>query len=184
MITLDATQSKVLGYAATNPVYLLEIDWGGIQLWSTNGEREVGVDLYTTGSVSVRGAQNWANASIAIPASPANTERLMSGDWRGKQCRVSLLPLKEHPPLIAPGYVLDGYGVIGTEQGEPILLLDGVLTAATYNGNDQINLDVRHQAVAGKWAPRTRVTREIAHHMPPPGTRYERGGEVYVLGAR
>ena len=185
MLSLSSIQQTILAQAATQPTYLVDIEWAGTtQRWSTRGDHEVGGITYTSGQIGVRGAANWRSASIALNPSAAHTTTMMAGDWVGSSCVISLLPIREHPQIIDEGYFADGYGFFGTEIGDPIVLLNGVLSAAEYSGNGPITLSVRHQATVGKWAPRARLSPPICNHLPAPGTKFTWAGEVYILEAR
>ena len=111
MLTLSAIQEAILAQAATQPTYLVDINWGGgIQRWSTRGDHTVGGIAYTGGSIGVRGASNWRTASIALVPTAAHTGTLSAGDWIGATCVVSLYPIKFHPQIIEAGYVEASYG--------------------------------------------------------------------------
>ena len=185
MLTLSAIQEAILAQAATQPTYLVDINWGGgIQRWSTRGDHTVGGIAYTGGQIGVRGAANWRTASIALVPTAEHAATLALGDWIGASCVVSLYPIKYHPQIIEAGYVEASYGYIGTETGATITLIDGVLSAGEYSGNGPITLSVRHWATVGRWAPRTRLSPPICNHLPAPGTTFTWAGEVYVLEAR
>lgn len=185
MLALSSIQQTIVDQAATQPTYLVDIEWAGAtQHWSTRGDHVVSGVTYTAGQIAVRGATNWRAATIALNPSAAHTTTMMAGDWVGGDCAISLLPIREHPQIIDEGYFEDGYGFFGTEIGDPIPLLIGVISAAEYSGNGPISLSIRHQATAGKWAPRTRLIPPICNHLPVPGTKSTWAGEVYILEAR
>jgi len=185
MLALDAIQQIIVARAATQPTYLVDITWGGEeQRWSSRGDHVVDGVSYTGGQVSVRGAANWRTAGLAIVPTAENTAVMLSGDWVGAACDISLLPVMYHPQILEEGYVEDGYGFFGTEVGDRILLLRGVIAAAEYSGDGPITLEIRHATTVGKWAPRTLLAPPTANHLPAPGTKFTWAGEVYILEAR
>lgn len=185
MLPLSSVQQSILEQASTQPTYLVDIEWDGESFsWSTRGEHIVAGAIYTSGDVGVRGAQSWRSASIAMVPTAENVQAMLVGDWVGNPCVISLLPIKYHPQIVVPGYAVEDYGFFGTETGDPIILLDGVLCAAEYSGNGPITLSVRHRATMGQWAPRTRLSPPICNHLPTPGTTFTWAGETYTLEAR
>jgi len=185
MLTLDHIQQVILAQTTTNPTYLVDIEWdGATQHWSTQGEHVVDGTTYTAGQIGVRGSDNWRSATLALNPSAAHTTAMMAGDWVGGSCTISLLPIREHPQIVDDGYFEDGYGFFGTEVGDPITLLIGVLSAAEYSGNGPISLSVRNVGTTGRWAPRARLTPPICNHLPAPGTKFSWAGEVYILEGR
>lgn len=185
MLTLSAIQEAILAQAATQPTYLVDINWGGgTQHWSTRADHTVsGID-YTGGEIGVRGAQDWRTADLSLNPSAAHTAVLMSASWRGAACTIWLLPFREHPQLVEEGYAEDDYGFFGDEVADPILLLDGEVTSAGYSGNGAITLGVRHVGSITRPAPRIRIGPPVFNHLPVPGTKFEWAGEVYILESR
>ncbi len=184
MLSLTEIQQIILAQPTSTPTYLVDIDWGGsTQHWSTRADHTVsGID-YTGGDIGLRGAQDWRTAELTLDPSAAHTAVLMSGSWRGADCTISLLPYREHPRLLAEGYVAAGYGFFGDEIAEPVLLLEGSITSAGYTDTGSIMLGIRHVASITRAAPRLRVGAPTFNHLPTPGTVFTWAGETYVLEA-
>ncbi|MFZ5653159.1 MAG: hypothetical protein ACOY42_01980 [Pseudomonadota bacterium] len=186
MLSLDDNQRAILAERATNPVYLISTMWqDAAARWSTQGDRVVDGLAYQGGIAGVRGADNWRSADITIVPTATDTDWLLTGAWRGQPCTISLLPYRVRPGIVDDGYFEDGYGFFGTEEiGAPVLLLDGVMSAAEYSGSGPITITIRHQATVGRMAPRTKLLPPICNSLPAPGTKFTWASEVYILEAR
>ena len=183
MLNITASQQALLDEAVTLPIYLIDINFATGEYLSTNGDRTVGAITYLGGETGLSAAEDWATASVRMPASATRMQTLITGDWRGSSAKISLLPAINYPMRLESGYVEDGYARQGLVIDDPILLINGVLTGA--NGDsDTITFEITHSARVGKWAPRIRLMPPICNWLPAPGTRLNWAGEVFVLEAR
>jgi hypothetical protein len=181
--TIDTTQTALLAEPSTAPIYLVSLDFGaGLELLSTNGDQVVDAQTYTGADVGVAGMDNWQRASIRLLATQTRAGQVVAGDWRGKNCDIWLLPCVRYPQIIEDGYFAAGYMIQGTTYGEPILLLDGVLTSASIG--ETIDIGVTHEALIQKICPRTRLAKPILNSLPAPGSQFIWSGETYTLEPR
>ena len=158
------TQRTILASDATAPIYLIDIDLTGEQHLSTNGTHLIDTTLYESGEVSLQSIDGFETARIFIPRTAERDAAILAGGWRGKECRIWLLPSEggEEPT-----------------QGERILLLDGVLDAA--ESLEWAEVTVVHRAFLARWAPWIRIAPPIANHLPPAGSVLEWEGERVTL---
>ena len=185
MLTITAEQSAPLSYSATNPVYLIEAYWGGEpRRWSTNGDHNIAEVLWAGGVAGLRSLVDGRAGSFALVPTEANVTAFLSRDWRGRECNIWLYPIRVWPELIAEDYVVEDYGILSTEAGDPILLLDGIMTAAEQSGDGQISVSVVHAAQVNRWAPRHRLLPPVCNHLPAPGSTITWGGGSFTIEAR
>jgi len=183
MRATDAAQDAILAERFTRPIYMVEIDIGGQEYLSTNGDVTVaGID-YTGADVGLRSIQNWSSAVVSLLPTPERVAQVVSQSWRYGRCRISLLPATYYPLLIQPGYVADGYFLQGAVYADPMLLVDGELTAASFSG-DRVEFTVASRVSVGRWLPAARIAPPICNHLPKPGTVIVWEGDRYTLEAR
>lgn len=179
----DALQSALLSEDATRPIYLVEMQFGDEpEYLSTNGAQTVGVTAYAGSDVGVSGMGDWTQARVRLMPTAARSAALLSPDWRGRPCRIYLMPCSEYPELIEPGYVEPGYALQGVVKADPMLLLDGVITGGAIG--QYVELEISHRALLRRWTPRLRIAAPTCNHLPPPGTRLTWEGDTYILEAR
>lgn len=81
MLTLDTIQQSILAQATTTPTYLVDIEWDGLQHWSTHADHTVdGID-YAGGEIGVRGAQDWRTAGRRQPHTDDDLSRIGDPTW-------------------------------------------------------------------------------------------------------
>lgn len=183
MREVSAGQLAALSQDTTRPIYLVDLLFSGEpEFLSTNGNRLVGNEQYVGGDIAVAGVGDWTQASIRLTPTPARVSALLNDAWRGTACRVWLLPVSKLFQFWAEDYAVEDYGHQGATQHEPILLLDGVLTAGRLS--DSLELEVAHRALLRRWTPRLRAAPPVCNHMPAPGSRVEWQGEVFTLESR
>ena len=182
MITLDADQIAILSGGATAPIYLVELDYSGVEFLSTNGDINVDGADYLTGDVGVMGMDNWTTASLKLRPTPARVAALTSNGWRNGTARISIVPAARYPQIVEDSYVVDDYGYQGFVVSDPVLLLDGVIVNAALT--DVIELSVTHRAFVNKWTPRLRTNNTWANHLPQAGTRFLWEGDNYILESK
>lgn len=179
----DALQTTLLAEDATRPIYLVEMQFGDEpENLSTNGAQTVGFTTYAGSDVGVSGMGDWTQARIRLMPTAARSAALLSPDWRGRPCKIYLLPCSEYPELIEPGYVEPGYALQGVVKADPMLLLDGVITGGAIG--QYVELEVSHRALLRRWTPRLRISAPTCNHLPPPGTRLAWEGDIYILESR
>lgn len=117
---------------------------------------------YAASDVRVSAMSNWMEAALEFAADADEVGIVTGGDWVRAPCAIYLLPAS---------------GV------DPVLLLDGVVTAAAANA-ERVRYTVTHRAAAGRWTPRVRMTSQWLRHLPAPGTRFLWQGDTYILESR
>lgn len=182
MIDLTAGQLSVISGQTTSPIYLIDLEYSGLEYLSTSGDREVGSIQYSGGDIGVMGMDNWTRASLKLRPTPARVASLTSNGWRNQTARIWLLPAVQYPTIIQSGYVESGYAAEGYRQDDPVLLLDGVIVNAGMT--DVLELSVSHRAFVNKWTPRLRINNVWANHLPQAGTRFLWEGDNYILESR
>lgn len=184
MRTLDATQESLVQSKTTKPIFLIEMNYTGVEYLSTNGDITVDGIAYTGSDIGLSGSQDWTRATIKLVPTPDRVSDMLSGAWRRGTCKISLLPVIEFPRIFEEGYVENDqdYALQGTVVGEPILLIDGLLTAGQYS--QELTLTVTHKSLVGMWTPRLRITNEWCNHLPQPGTQLKWQGDIFTLESR
>lgn len=183
MRALTTEQSAALDKRATRPVYLIELFIGGQEFLSTNGDQLVGLQSYFGSDIGLTAIDNWQSATIKLLPTSARVAQLTSQQWRHGLCKVSMLPVVEYPLLYPPGYMQDGYAIQGVSSSEPILLIDGELTGASFSG-DLCSFTVSHKVTVGRWLPALRIDPPLCNHLPRPGEVLVWEGEKFTLEAR
>ncbi|MDP3228402.1 MAG: hypothetical protein Q8N13_10560 [Acidovorax sp.] len=183
MRAITSAQLDALDRRDTRPIYLIELYIDGDERYSTNGHQAVGLVEYAGADIGLASIDNWASARIKLLATPARVAQLMSQAWRHGYCRVYLLPVATYPRITQPGYVQAGYGVQGDYQSEPILLVDGELTAANL-GPERCEFTVSHRVTVGRWLPALRIDPPLCNHLPRHGEVVVWENEKFTLEAR
>lgn len=183
MREVDSLQAAVLTEDVTRPIYLIETHFGDEpEYLSTNGDQVIDLITYHGSDAGVTGIGEWSQARIRLTPNPSRVASLISPDWRGRMCRIYLLPCSEYPEFIEPGYVEPEYALQGVVKADPLLLLDGVLTGGSLA--QYVELEVSHRALLRRWTPRLRIAPPTCNHLPPAGTRLTWEGVTYLLEAR
>lgn len=182
MREVTALQSALMSQRGTKPRYLVVIDAGGVEHWSSSGDIEIDGVLYRGGGFDVRRIVDWTEATIEIPSTPDRLARLIAGEYRGAPCSLYAVASVRYPQLMAPGYWADDYVLQGDVDGAPLLLLPGVIDGGREEGG-RLSLEVVHDAEVSRWSPAIRVAPPWANHLPRPGTVIVIDGEHFVLEA-
>jgi hypothetical protein len=106
----------------------------------------------------------------------------LSQSWRAGTCKIWLVPSVSFPQLIDPGYYEDGYAVEGFTTEDPILLVDGEITAA--EKSEKISFTIENRIAVGRWLPGVRFAAPAFNHLPKAGQVFTWAGERFTLEAR
>lgn len=183
MRAITQDQQDAIDKRDTRPIYLIDLYIDGEERYSTNGTQMVDLAEYVGADIGLASIDNWAGARIKLLPTPARVAQLLSQVWRHGYCRVSLLPTANYPLITQPGYVEDGYGIQGEHQSEPLLLVDGELTAANL-GSERCEFTVSHRVTVGRWLPALRIDPPLCNHLPRPGEVVVWENEKFTLEAR
>ena len=180
--TITADQDYLLRQQVTRPIYLIDILVDSQEYLSTNGDVLIGETLYTQSSVDLINVDDWRQAQLGLPNTPARTQQFLSQSWRSGSCKIWLAPSVFFPQLIDPGYVEEGYAIEGLVIEDTILLVDGELTAA--DKGDKITFTVENRIAMGRWLPGIRLAAPVFNHLPKAGQVFTWAGERFTLEAR
>lgn len=180
-LTVNPTQALLLRQPVTRPVYLVELLFDAQEYLSTHAEVEVGGNLYLASDVSIENIEDWRQARLRLQPTIARTQQFLSQSWRNAPCKIYLQPTVFYPQLVAPGYVQDGYALEGLVADDPILLVDGEVTAM--EKGDIITFTVENRISIGKWLPGIRIAAPIFNHLPRAGQVFTWEGERFTLEA-
>lgn len=184
MRTLNAGQQTAIYRRDTRPVFLIDINVDGVEYLSTNGTRVISGNTYTEAGVGITSIENWSSARLKLLANPARIQQFVSQSWRYGSCQIYLLPTSYDPMIYQDGYVLDGYAIQGEIEYDPLLLIDGELTSASFAGDDALEFTVANRVTVGRWLPSVRIAAPICNHLPRPGTTIKWENDNYTLEAR
>lgn len=184
MRTLNTGQQSAIYRRETKPVFLITINVDGIEYLSTNGVRVVGGNTYTEADVGITSIENWSSARLKLVANPARIQQFVSQSWRYGSCSISLLPVSYDPEIYDSGYVLSGYAQQGEVAYDPLLLIDGELTSASFAGDGSLEFTIANRVAVGRWLPSIRIAPPICNFLPKPGTTIKWEGDNYTLEAR
>ena len=175
MRDLSEKQSHAVFSEATRPTFLVTLNFGDLQTFSTNGTISLGETTWVGEDASVQGLEDWSRAEIRLRPTPERVALALTQDWRGSEVHIELLPVVVYDDD-------DFWEDPAPADADRILLLDGVLTSAAVG--ETLDLTVVHRAFVGQWSPRIRIAKPWANHLPQPGTTFVWQGDVYTLEAR
>lgn len=180
--SVTVSQDELLRQPVTRPVFLIDILVDAQEHLSTNGDLVVGDTVYTASTVELVNIDDWRQAKIGLPSTPARTQQFLSQSWRSGACKVWLVPSVYAPFLIDDDYVEDDYALEGYVIDAPILLVDGELTEAEKGEN--IVFTVENRISIGRWLPGIRLAAPVFNHLPKAGRVFVWEGERFTLEAR
>jgi hypothetical protein len=183
MRQIDEPQQLMLSQRDTLPVYLVALG-DGAEYLSTNGNRTVGDVQYIGGDVGLSAMQDWSTATLTLMPTPARVAWMISGEWRGLACDISLLPGANFDTLVEPDYWEPDYAYQGVRFADPILLMPGRLDSARMAGNGRVEFTVVHRSRTAKWSPSFRIGPPWCNHLPRAGEVIEWGSERYIVEGR
>lgn len=186
MRNLTPEQEGLVIGTVTKPTFLVELQFDTTEYLSTNGDVTVDTVTYTGSDVGITGVSDWTSGTIKLVPNTSRVAEVIEGGWLNNPCKISLLPISNNRQLMEEGYVEELYAYDGIVQEDPILLLDGVLTAANISTGDNgtVNLTVSHKAFVGQWTPRLRMTNQFLNFLPEAGSQFTWEGDLFTLEAR
>lgn len=182
MLDVTTDQRALIEADVTRPIFLIELGFDGDEYLSTNGAHTVGDTTYAPADATVSSAQNWARATVSLRPTPERVAAAVSRNWRGQACRISLLPARKWPQIYEDGTFEEGLALEGLVTEDPLLLIDGTISAARAD-RQSVVVELVHRSKVGLWSPRTRLSAPVCNHLPPPGKRFLWEGDFYTLEA-
>ena len=84
MLAVTADQLSPISGNATDPAYLVAMQWGTDVQWCSSGDQDIDSGFWAGGMIGLRSIADGKAATLVMPPTPDNMQVFLSGAWRGK----------------------------------------------------------------------------------------------------